>query len=186
MVVDKLVQAARQHMGQALSNFQEELSKVRTGRAHAGLVESVRVDYYGSETPLKNVATITVSDARTIQIMPWEKHLIKTIEKAIAKADLGLNPVSEADLVRITIPPLTQERRLDLVKVVKNLAESAKVAVRAARRDAMDALKTALKAKEIDEDSERRTRDVIQKLTDQQIADIERLAEVKAKELLET
>lgn len=184
MIADDVVGAAKQRMEQALHSLKEELSKVRTGRANTGLVENVRVDYYGSETPLKNVAAISVSDARTIVITPWEKQLVKTIEKAIAKADLGLNPVGEADLVRITIPPLTNERRLELVKVVKGIAENSKVAIRNIRRDAMDLLKDRLKNKELDEDSERRTRDVVQKLTDQQIADVDHIAELKEQELL--
>lgn len=184
MIIESVIKEAEQRMGLVLQNLKGELSRVRMGRANAGLVESVKVDYYGSDTPLKNIASIVVSDARTIVITPWEKHLIKAIEKAIAKAELGLNPISEADLVRITIPPLTEERRLELVKIVKGIAENSKVAVRGVRRDAMDELKNKLKSKEIDEDSERRTKDAVQKLTDQQIAEVDHVAELKEQDLL--
>ncbi len=171
-------------MHKSLEAYKVELSKLRTGRAHTGLVEGVKVDYYGNETPLKNVANIAVSDARTIVITPWEKPLVKTIEKAILNADLGLNPVSDANLVRVPIPPLTEERRKEMVKVVKGIAENSRVAVRNLRRDAMDKLKDLLKKKEIDEDMDHRTQDAIQKITDGFIAEVDKLAHAKEEELM--
>ena len=184
MVVDELIKSAGDKMVASLVSLQNELAKVRTGRANPAIVENVRVEYYGSETPLKNVAAITLSDARTIVITPWEKHLVKPIEKAISKAELGLNPVGEADLVRITVPPLTEDRRRELVKVVKGIAEKARVSVRNARHDALGALKAQVKAKEVNEDTERRTQEALQKLTDKQVGEVDRIAAIKEQELM--
>ncbi len=172
------------NMQKALEAFKIELGKLRTGRANTSLVEGIKVDYYGNETLLKNVANITVSDARTIVITPWEKTLVKSIEKAITSANLGLNPVSDANLVRIPIPPLTEERRKEMAKVVKNIAETSRVAIRNIRREAMDKLKDLLKNKEIDEDMDHRTQDTVQKITDKFIAEIDKLVVAKEKDLM--
>lgn len=182
---DVRLQRAEEAMQKALQAYQNELTKMRTGRAHAGLVDSVKVDYYGNETPLKNVANVVVSDARTLVITPWEKTLVKPIEKAIQNANLGLNPIAEANLVRIPIPPLTEERRREMVKVVKNIAETARVTTRNLRRTALDEIKQAVKAKELSEDGERRLQDEVQKLTDSYIAKIDDVAAKKEVELMQ-
>ncbi len=183
-MLTNIVKDLETDMQKALEAFKVELGKLRTGRAHTGLVEGVKVDYYGNETPLKNVANITVGDARTIVITPWEKTMIKSIEKAISNANLGLNPVSDANLVRISIPPLTEERRKEMAKAVKGIAEISRVSVRNVRREAMDKLKDLLKKKEIDEDMDHRTQDAVQKTTDKFIAEVDNLAVVKEKELM--
>ncbi|MBU0744089.1 MAG: ribosome recycling factor, partial [Gammaproteobacteria bacterium] len=157
---------------------------LRTGRANSSLVEGIKVDHYGNETAIKNVANIVVTDSRTISITPWEKIMVKPIEKAIASANLGLNPVSDANLVRVPIPVLTEERRKEMVKVVKSIAETARISVRNIRREAMDSLKSLLKKKEIDEDMDRRTQDSVQKTTDKFVAEIDKLAAVKEAELM--
>ncbi len=181
---DIRLQRAEQAMQRALQAYQNDLTKMRTGRAHAGLVDTIKVDYYGNETPLKNVASVVVSDARTLVITPWEKALVKAIEKAIQNANLGLNPIAEANLVRIPIPPLTEERRREMVKVVKNIAETARVATRNLRRTALDEIKQAVKAKELSEDVERRLQDEVQKLTDSYIEKIDEVAIKKEEELM--
>ena len=171
-------------MQKAQLAFQVEIGKIRTGRANSSFVDGVKIDYYGNETALKHVANITVSDARTIVISPWEKAMVKPIEKAILTANLGLNPVSEANLVRIPIPPLTEERRKEMVKVIKNIAEQARVAIRNIRRDAMTNLKELLKQKEIDADTDHRTQDLVQKTTDKFVQEIDKLAVAKEEELM--
>jgi len=183
-MLSNVIKDADDHMQKALEMYRAELGKLRTGRAHSGLVDSIKVDYYGNETPIKNVANITVSDARTIVITPWEQHLVKTIEKAVRDADLGLNPISDVGLIRVPIPPLTEERRKEMVKIVKNVAETSKIAIRNIRRDAMDRLKDLLKKKEINEDEERRNQEVIQKTTDDFVKQIDHLMQLKETELM--
>lgn len=183
-MLNNIIKDAENGMHKALEVFKIEIGKIRTGRAHTSLVDGIKVDYYGNETPLKNVANISVSDARTIVITPWEKTMVKTIEKAIQTAALGLNPVGEANLVRVPIPPLTEERRKEMSKVVKNIAEQARVSVRNVRRDGMNHLKELLKKKEIDEDDDRRAQDAIQKLTDKFVAEVDKQALAKEEELM--
>lgn len=171
-------------MRKAIDTLQQGLVKLRTGRAHPSLLDTVTVSYYGQEVPLSQVASVTVIDARTLSISPWEKNLISAIEKAIIQANLGLNPVSVGELIRVPLPPLTEERRKDLIKVVKSEGETAKVAVRNVRRDANNAVKELLKTKQISEDDERREQDVIQKLTDKYIGEIDKILAMKEKELV--
>lgn len=172
-------------MTKAVEAFKRELAKVRTGRASPAMLDSVRVDYYGTPTPVNQVATVTVVDARMIAVKPWEKAMIAVIDKAIRSSDLGLNPVPDNDLVRVPIPPLTAERRRDLVKGVKKLAEESKVAVRGSRRDAMDMLKDAEKDKDITEDERKTGEKRIQDLTDRFVALIDDLEKGKEKEITE-
>jgi ribosome recycling factor len=173
-----------QKMQKSVENLKNNLAKVRTGRAHAGLLDHVMVDYYGSPTPIAQVANVTVMDARTLGVMPYEKKMAGAIEKAIRDSDLGLNPASMGDIVRVPMPALTEERRRDLIKVVRSETEDSRVAVRNLRRDANEQLKKAVKDKLISEDDERRGTDDIQKLTDKHIAEIDKLLAEKEKELL--
>ena len=167
-----------------VESLKGELHKIRTGRAHPGLLDQVSVDYYGSLVPISQVANVTLLDARTISVQPWEKGMGAKIEKAIRESDLGLNPASQGDLIRVPMPPLTEERRRDLTKVVRNAGEDAKVAVRNLRRDANEQAKKLLKDKEIGEDDERRSLDEVQKLTDRVIAEIDKLVAGKEAEIL--
>jgi len=171
-------------MQKSIEAFKHEISKLRTGRAHPSLLEHIRVDYYGNETPLNQVANITVGDARTLVITPWEKKMTPTIEKAIMTSGLGLNPTAAGEIIRVPLPALTEERRKDLIKVVRNEAENARVSIRNARRDANNALKESLKKKEIAEDEERRMTDSVQKLTDKFIAEVEHLLTAKETDLM--
>lgn len=171
-------------MQKSVEALKTDLSKVRTGRAHPGILDHVQVDYYGSMVPLSQVANVSLIDARTIGISPWEKKMTGAIEKAIRDSDLGLNPASQGDMIRIPMPPLTEERRRELVKVVKSEAEDARIAVRNLRRDANSALKEMLKEKSVSEDDERKAQDDIQKLTDRFIGEIEKLIQAKEIELL--
>lgn len=171
-------------MQKTLEKYKSDLSKIRTGRAHIGLLDHVQVDYYGSMMPISQVATLTVADARSIMVQAWEAKMIGVIEKAIRESDLGLNPVVNGTLIRIPLPVLTEERRKELIKVVKSEAELAKVSVRNIRRDANDVLKAQLKDKEITEDDEKRGVDDNQKMTDIFIAEIDKLTHEKEKELL--
>lgn len=175
---------AEQRMHKSLEALKADLGKVRTGRAHTGLLDHVTVDYYGSQTPIPKVANVSMLDARTLGVSPWEKKMLGAIEKAIRESDLGLNPASHGDMVRVPMPSLTEERRRDLVKVIKHEGENAKVAVRNLRRDAIHALKELLKNKAVSEDEERRAQDDIQKLTDKHIADIDKMIAVKEAELI--
>jgi ribosome recycling factor len=175
---------AEQRMHKSLEALKADLGKVRTGRAHAGLLDHVMVDYYGTQTPIPKVANVSLLDARTLGVTPWEKKLAGAIEKAIRDSDLGLNPASHGEMVRVPMPPLTEERRRDLVKVIKHEGENAKVAVRNLRRDANHALKELLKSKGVSEDQERRAQDEIQKLTDKHIADIDKMISAKETELI--
>jgi ribosome recycling factor len=172
-------------MGKSVEAFKNELSKIRTGRAHASLLDQVSVEYYGSEVPISQVANVVAEDARSLLVTPWEKDMVKVVEKAILTSDLGLNPATAGTAIRVPMPPLTEERRRDLVKVVKNEAENSKIAIRNIRRDANNDLKELLKEKEISEDDERRGQDLIQKLTDKFIKEIDALLVVKEQELME-
>lgn len=172
-------------MGRSIEVLKQEFAKVRTGRAHPSLLDHVLVSYYGSEVPLSQVARVNALDARTLSVAPYEKSMVGTVEKAILNSDLGLNPASMGELIRIPMPPLTEERRRDLIKVVRGEAENARVAVRNIRRDANNALKDAVKQKSLSEDEERRLQDAVQKLTDQHIAQVDQLLAAKEKELLE-
>jgi ribosome recycling factor len=184
MVIAELKKGTEQKMDKSVQAFKADLGKVRTGRAHTGLLDHVKVDYYGTPSPLNQVAKVILLDARTIGVTPFEKKLITTVEKAIREADLGLNPTTSGDTIRLPMPPLTEERRKELIKVVKHEAENARVAVRNLRRDAISHLKDALKKHEISENDERRALDEMQKMTDRHIADIDRLLAEKEKELM--
>jgi ribosome recycling factor len=171
-------------MDKSVQAFKADLAKVRTGRAHSGLLDHITVDYYGTPTPLNQVAKVALIDARTIGVTPFEKKMTQVIEKAIRDSDLGLNPAASGETVRVPMPPLTEERRKELIKVVKHEAENARIAVRNLRRDAIQQLKDALKKHEVSENDERRALDDMQKMTDRHIADIERLLQEKEKELM--
>jgi ribosome recycling factor len=173
-----------QRMHKSLDALKADLGKVRTGRAHAGLLDHISVDYYGSQMPIPKVANVSLLDARTLGVSPWEKKMLGAIEKAIRESDLGLNPASQGDMVRVPMPALTEERRRDLIKVIKHEGENAKIAVRNSRRDANHALKELLKSKSVSEDEERRAQEEIQKLTDKHIADIDRMIAAKEAELM--
>jgi ribosome recycling factor len=172
-------------MKKAVDAFKRDLAKIRTGRATTSMLDGIRVDYYGTPTPVNQVATIQVVDARLITIKPWEKNMIPVIDKAVRASDLGLNPVPDSDIVRLPIPPLTQERRKDLAKVVKKQTEEARVAVRAARRDAMDMVKEAEKDGDISEDERKNGEKKIQELTDKYVAMVDEVAAAKEKEIME-
>ena len=184
MVIADLKKTTEQKMDKSLQAFKNDLGKVRTGRAHTGLLDHVTVDYYGTRTPINQVAKIILVDARTIGVTPFEKKLIPTIEKGIRESDLGLNPVTSGDTIRLPMPALTEERRKELVKVVKGEAENARVAVRNLRRDAIAQLKDALKKHEVSENDERSAQNEVQKMTDRHIGEIDKLLAEKEKELL--
>jgi ribosome recycling factor len=176
--------SAEQKMHKTMETLKTDLSKVRTGRAHTGILDHVLVDYYGTQMPVSQVANVTLLDGRTISVHPWEKKMVSVIEKAIRESDLGLNPATAGEVIRIPMPPLTEERRRDLIKVVKHEAENARVAVRNIRRDANNALKELLKQKTISEDQERRAQDEIQKLTDRFISEIDKALQSKEADLI--
>ncbi|MEJ5895777.1 MAG: ribosome recycling factor [Aquabacterium sp.] len=184
MSIAEIKKNAEQKMLKSIEAFKVELSKIRTGRAHPGILDQVQVEYYGSLVPISQVANVTLQDARTISVQPWEKGMGAKIEKAIRESDLGLNPSSQGDLIRVPMPPLTEERRKELTKVVKSAGEDAKIAVRNLRRDANDHAKRLLKDKEITEDDDRRSQDEVQKLTDKTIAEIDKLVQAKEAEVL--
>jgi ribosome recycling factor len=175
---------AEQKMGKSIEALKHDLAKVRTGRAHTGLLDHIMVDYYGSMMPLNQVGNVTLSDARTIAVQPFEKKMVQVVEKAIRDSDLGVNPATHGDVIRIPMPPLTEERRRELTKVVKHEGENAKVAVRNIRRDANTHLKDELKKKTVSEDEEKRAQDEIQKMTDKSILEIDKLIADKEKELM--
>ena len=174
----------QERMTKSIETLKADLGKVRTGRAHTGILDHVQVDYYGAPTALTQIANVTLIDARTIGVQPWEKKMITTVEKAIRDADLGLNPSTQGDMIRVPTPALTEERRKEMVKLVKSEAEDAKIAVRNIRRDANESLKKLVKEKACSEDDERRSSEEVQKLTDQFIADIDRMVVDKEKEVL--
>jgi len=184
-MIDEIIEDARNRMGKSVEAFKAELSKIRTGRAHPSLLDHIRIDYYGSEVPLTQAANVAVEDARTLTVTPWEKSMVQVIEKAIMTSDLGLNPNTAGTVIRIPMPPLTEERRRDLVRVVRAEAEGARVAIRNIRRDANSDFKDLLKEKEISEDDERRAQDDIQKLTDRFIQEADKLLGGKEAELME-
>ncbi|HNQ56793.1 MAG: ribosome recycling factor [Burkholderiales bacterium] len=183
-MIPELKKSTEQKMQKSLEALKSDLGKVRTGRAHAGILDHIQVDYYGSMVPLSQVANINLIDARTIGVAPWEKKMAAVIEKAIRDSDLGLNPSTVGDNVRVPMPALTEERRKDLIKVVRGEAENARVAVRNLRRDANHALKEAIKAKTISEDDERRAQEDVQKLTDRTIAEIDKALAQKESDLM--
>jgi len=184
MSISDIKKTAEQKMARSIESFKGELQKIRTGRAHPGILDQVQVDYYGSMVPISQVANVTLLDARTISVQPWEKGMGAKIEKAIRESDLGLNPASQGDLLRVPMPALTEERRKDLTKVVRNAGEDARIAVRNLRRDANEHAKKLLKDKEITEDEERRSLDELQRLTDRTIAEIDRLVAGKEAEIM--
>ena len=183
MIAD-VKQTAEQKMKKTIETLKNDLAKVRTGRAHTGILDHVMVDYYGTPTPVPQVANVTLVDARTIGVTPWEKKMAGAIEKAIRDSDLGLNPATVGEMVRVPMPALTEERRKDLIKVVHKEAEAGKVAVRNVRRDANQHLKDLLKQKKVAEDEERRAQDDVQKLTDRYVAEIDKLLQAKEADLM--
>ena len=183
MIAD-VKKSAEQRMQKSLEALKVDLGKVRTGRAHTGILDHVMVDYYGSPVPISQVANINLIDSRNIGVTPWEKKMVNAVEKAIRDSDLGLNPSSQGDLIRVPTPALTEERRRELIKVVKGEAENAKVAVRNVRRDANATLKELLKDKAISEDDERRSQDDIQKLTDRYVAEVDKILQAKETDLM--
>lgn len=180
----KVAKDAEARMRKSIESFKLEIAKLRTGRAHPSILDHVRVNYYGSEMPISQVANITVSDARTLTITPWEKNMVMAIEKAILNSDLGLNPANSGDLIRIPMPALNEERRKELIKVLRNEAETARVSVRNARRDANNELKEMLKDKQMTEDEERRFSDEVQKITDKFVAEVDQLTTTKEADLM--
>lgn len=183
MIAD-LKKNTEQKMQKSLEALKNDLAKVRTGRAHTGLLDHIQVEYYGSMVPLSQVANVTLVDARTLGVQPWEKPMVSKVEKAIRDSDLGLNPATQGELIRVPMPALTEERRRELIKVVKHEGENAKIAVRNLRRDANNSLKDGLKAKTISEDDERRAQDDIQKLTDRFVAEVDKMLSQKESELM--
>jgi ribosome recycling factor len=184
MTIGDIRKQATEKMAKSIDTLKHDLAKVRTGRAHTGLIDHLRVDYYGSEMPINQVANVTLADARTISIQPFEKKMVQVVEKAIRDSDLGVNPATSGDVIRVPMPALTEERRRELTKIVKHEGENAKVAVRNIRRDAIAHLKGLLKEGDVSEDDEKRAQDEVQKLTDKSIAEIDRLVAEKEKELM--
>jgi ribosome recycling factor len=184
MSITDIKSNAEQKMTRSIEAFKNELNKIRTGRAHPGILDQVQVDYYGSLVPISQVANVTLLDARTISVQAWEKGMAAKIEKAIRESDLGLNPAAQGDLLRVPMPALTEERRRDLTKVVRNTAEDSKIAVRNLRRDANEHAKKLLKDKEITEDDERRSLDELQQLTNRMVAEIDRMTAAKEAEIM--
>ncbi|MGE5171490.1 MAG: ribosome recycling factor [Rudaea sp.] len=183
-MISDVKKTAEQKMHRSIETLKADLAKVRTGRAHTGLLDHIHVDYYGTPTPLPQVANVTLADPRTIGVTPWEKKMIPAVEKAIRDSDLGVNPATSGDMIRVPMPPLTEERRKELVKVVHKEAEAAKVAVRNVRREANEHLKKLLKDKQCSEDDERRAHDDLQKLTDHYVAEVDRLLQAKEADLM--
>ena len=184
MNIADIKKQAADKMAKSVETLKHDLAKIRTGRAHTGLIDHLRVDYYGSEVPINQVGNVTLSDARTISVQPFEKKMVQVIEKAIRDSDLGVNPATSGDVIRVPMPPLTEERRKELTKIVKHEGENAKVAVRNIRRDAIAHLKDLLKEGEVSEDAEKRAQDEVQKMTDKAIADIDRLVAEKEKDVM--
>src|SRR5574340_528845 len=183
-MIAELKKTTEQKMQKSLEALKADLGKVRTGRAHTGMLDHVQVDYYGSMMPINQVANVTLLDARTIGVAPWDKKMLPLVEKAIRESDLGLNPASTGDILRVPMPPLTEERRKDLIKVVRHEAENTRVAVRNVRRDAIAHLKDLLKHKKVAEDEERRAQDDVQKLTDRYIAEVDKVLQAKEADLM--
>ena len=184
-MINDITTDAEEGMKKAVDSFKRDLQKIRTGRANTAMLDGIKVDYYGTPTPVNQVSTVQVVDARLITVKPWEKNMIPVIDKAIRASDLGINPVADSELVRLPIPPLTQERRKELAKVVNKQTEEARVAVRSARRDAMDMIKDAEKDKQVTEDQRKDGEKRVQDLTDKYIAQIEDISKGKEKEIME-
>ena len=184
-MIEEIQEDARTRMGKSIESMKQGLSKIRTGRAHTSLLDHIKVDYYGSDVPLAQAANITVEDSRTLMVSPWEKTMVQVIEKAIMKSNLGLNPNTAGTSIRIPMPPLTEERRKDMVRIVRSEAEATRVAIRNIRRDANSDFKDLLKEKEISEDDERHAQDAIQKLTDHFVDKVDKLLAEKESELME-
>jgi ribosome recycling factor len=184
-MINDVKNQADARMRKSIASLKDELTKIRTGRAHTSLLDHIAVPYYGSEVPLTQAASVAVTDARTLTITPWEKALVPVIEKAIMASDLGLNPVTVGAVIRINLPSLTEERRRDLIKVVRSEAEGSRVAIRNIRRDANNDLKKLIKDKAISEDDERRAQDDVQKLTDKFVAEVDKILAAKETELME-
>lgn len=184
-MLEEFKKDAETRMGKSVESLKGDLTKIRTGRAHPSLLEHITVEYYGSEVPLSQVANINVADARTLSVTPWEKPMVSVIEKAIINSDMGLNPATAGEVIRIPLPPLTEERRKDLIRVVKQEGEGAKVAIRNIRRDVLGDIKTLLKEKEITEDEEHQAQDEIQKITDKYVAMVDEVLKEKEKDLME-
>ncbi|OGA49288.1 MAG: ribosome recycling factor [Betaproteobacteria bacterium RIFCSPLOWO2_12_FULL_62_13] len=184
MMIADVKKTAEQKMKKTLEALKHDLAKIRTGRAHTGLLDHIVVDYYGTPTAIPQVANVTLLDARTIGVTPWDKKMIGVVERAIRDSDLGLNPATQGDIVRVPMPPLTEERRKELTKVVRTEGENARVAVRNVRRDAIHHLKELLKQKKVAEDDERRAQEEIQRLTDRHIADIDKMLQAKEADLM--
>ncbi len=183
-MLEEFKKDATARMAKCLQTFQAELKKLRTGRAHPSLIENIKVDYYGTETPLSQLANINIEDARTLTVSPWDKSAVQAIEKAIHKSDLGLNPMTAGAVMRIPLPPLTEERRRDITKMLRGDAENARVSVRNVRRDVLQDVKEAAKKKLVSQDDEKRIQDEIQKLTDKHVADIDAALAIKEKEVM--
>ena len=184
-MLEDIKQETLERMEKSISSLESSLQKIRTGRANPSLLDAIQIDYYGNMTPLSQVSNISVQDAKTLLISPWEKNLVPDIEKAIQSSDLGINPATSGDVIRVILPDLTEETRRELIKVAKSEAENSKIALRNQRRDANGLLKEYLKEKEISEDDERRGQEIIQNLTDDFISKVEQLLELKEKDLLE-
>jgi ribosome recycling factor len=184
MSIADIKKQAADKMAKSVDTLKHDLAKVRTGRAHTGIIDHLKVDYYGSEVPINQVANVTLADARTIAVQPFEKKMVQVVEKAIRDSDLGVNPAASGDVVRIPMPALTEERRRELTKIVKHEGENAKVAVRNIRRDGITHLKDLLKEGDVSEDDEKRAQDEVQKMTDKAIADIDRLVAEKEKDVM--
>ena len=184
-MIDEINKDASVRMGKSLESLRNDLIKIRTGRAHPSLLDHITVEYYGSVVPISQVANVGIGDSRTLTVTAWEKDMVKAVDKAIRSSDLGLNPVTAGTVIRVPLPPLTEERRRDLVKVVRHEGENAKIAVRNIRREAISDFKELLKEKEISEDDKRRGEDVIQKLTDKHVAEIDAILAGKEAELME-
>jgi ribosome recycling factor len=185
MMINDIKQEALTRMNKSIEAFRSELLKIRTGRAHVSLLNHIMVDFYGSEVPIGQAANLTVEDARTLAVTPWDKSMVPVIEKAILSSDLGLNPSTAGTVVRVAMPPLTEERRRELVKVVRELAENARIAVRNIRRDANSDLKSLLKDKDISEDDDHKGQELVQQVTNQSTDEIESVLQTKEKELME-
>jgi len=184
-MIDELKEDAEIRMGKSVASLQNDLMKLRTGRAHTSLLDHITVEYYGSEVPLSQVANISVLDSRTLSVSPWEKPMVQAIEKAIMNSNMGLNPATTGELIRIPLPPLTEERRKDMIKVVRAEGEGAKVAIRNIRRDVLSDVKSLLKDKEITEDDERQAQDDVQKITDKYVKQVDEALVIKEKDLME-
>jgi ribosome recycling factor len=184
-MIDEIKQDAKTRMAKSVEALKHELAKLRTGRASTALLDHIKVDYYGTPTPVAQLASVSVADARTLAVQPWDKSVVSAVEKAIRDSDLGLNPATAGEVIRVPLPPLTEERRREMTKLVKSEGENAKVAIRNIRRDANSHLKELVKNKEAAEDEEKRAQDEVQKLTDKYIAEVDQLVEVKEKDIME-